>query len=680
MKTCPHGKAPGLDGLTYEFYRVAWPALGRSFHKVLQVQLERCRLIESGKHGATRLIPKVESVPEAKDLRPITLLQVDYRILSKCLASRLRSIIHEVVEPGQLATGNGNILTGVYEILATIDFINKSNSEAFITSADLMKAFDRAMVTYLEIVTERMGFPKMFRDWMQMLHAGATTKLLLLSGLSREIPVSFSFRQGDCIAGDLYCLVQEPLLRMLRKMLTGFQVTNFRQKDTSFMDDTSFLSNNLNDLVTFNQVMVKFEAQSGAILSRDKKTKVMGLGKWRGREEWPHEVHWIKTVTSMELLGFTVCPRFTDTLDLTWGKVFRGVQKSLFSWESRLLFTLQDRVTVVQTFALSKLWYTAQVLPLPSLMAKKIEAAVSSFIFRGRHERLKLAEIQNSHTEGGLGLTCVATKAESLLLRQSLRILSRIDQNCYRHLGHWIGKFLAESFPDLRNKGPVCSTVAPQFLLHTAMLEALQEGLVRLEFTPSKLNEATTKKIYSGRAADVLPPPKVELEFSAVDFKDLVYPRLKHPVLEPGPRDTLFCLVHGLYRNRARLYRQNRAANPFCPVPECQNAVQDREHIFCSCSQVVESWLWLRNRLLQMMAHTIGGVGTSSEEFLLLQYPKDTQDKECVWLIGNYVEIVNSQVVLKNRSLKVDQLRGILRGRLQGMASRSVIQPLIHNI
>ena len=160
MKTCPYGKANGLDGLTYEFYRVAWPALGHSFHKVFQVQLDRCRLIESGKHGATRLITKIEAVPEARDLKPITLLQVDYRILSKCLASGLHSVIHEVVEPGQLATGNGNILTGVFKILSTIDFVNKFNSEAYILSADQIKAFDWAMVTYLEKVTKKMHFPR----------------------------------------------------------------------------------------------------------------------------------------------------------------------------------------------------------------------------------------------------------------------------------------------------------------------------------------------------------------------------------------------------------------------------------------------------------------------------------------------------------------------------------------
>ena len=81
LKSSPYESAPGLDGLTFEFHCTAWPIIKNSFHKVLQVQLTRCRLTESGKQGATRLIPKVEGIPEVKDLRPITLLNVDYRIL-----------------------------------------------------------------------------------------------------------------------------------------------------------------------------------------------------------------------------------------------------------------------------------------------------------------------------------------------------------------------------------------------------------------------------------------------------------------------------------------------------------------------------------------------------------------------------------------------------------------------
>ena len=89
MKTCPYGRAPGLDGLTYEFYRATWSVIGKSFHQVLQVQMARSRIMDSGREGATRLIPKVDGIPEINDLRPITLLQVDYRILSKVLDSML---------------------------------------------------------------------------------------------------------------------------------------------------------------------------------------------------------------------------------------------------------------------------------------------------------------------------------------------------------------------------------------------------------------------------------------------------------------------------------------------------------------------------------------------------------------------------------------------------------------
>ena len=80
------------------------------------------------------------------------------------------------------------------------------------------------------------------------------------------------------------------------------------QKDVDYMDDTHILSEDTRDLEIFNKIMLKFEAQSGAILSRDRKTKVMGLGKWRGKEDWPQEVSWMKTVQEMDVLGFVICP------------------------------------------------------------------------------------------------------------------------------------------------------------------------------------------------------------------------------------------------------------------------------------------------------------------------------------------------------------------------------------
>jgi hypothetical protein len=59
----------------------------------------------------------------------------------------------------------------------------------------------------------------------------------------------------------------------------------------------------------------------------------------------------------------------------------------------------------------SKLYYIAQVLPLPGQHRRKVESRLSSFIFRGRHERLKLCELENTCEKGELSLPNLSVKA-----------------------------------------------------------------------------------------------------------------------------------------------------------------------------------------------------------------------------------------------------------------------------
>ena len=202
-------------------------------------QLSNNVLIPSGRRGATVLPCKVEGVPDVTELRSITLLCCDYRIMTKTLNERLNPVIKEVVESNNMATGEKekNILTGAYDIISAIDFVNKNRKPAYMGSYDMVKAYDRAMISFLLRVMERMGFPAVFMRWIKMLHHEATTCLVLPSGLSRSICVLFSFRQGDPLAMNLYILQQDPLLRMLRATLTGLVITNFKIIDKSYCDD-----------------------------------------------------------------------------------------------------------------------------------------------------------------------------------------------------------------------------------------------------------------------------------------------------------------------------------------------------------------------------------------------------------------------------------------------------------
>ena len=112
-----------------------------------------------------------------------------------------------------------------------------------------------------------------------MLHAGAKTRCIL-QWLTEAINVSFSIRQGDPLAMLLYIIYIEPLLLYLERVLMGLKMAGIPQSIEAYCDDVNVLTDKLSDFVVVDLVVRRFEAVSGAILSRAKKSKVIGFGTW----------------------------------------------------------------------------------------------------------------------------------------------------------------------------------------------------------------------------------------------------------------------------------------------------------------------------------------------------------------------------------------------------------------
>ena len=83
-------KSAGQDGITSEFYQQFWPKLTHILKEVYIEILENGELSPTMKNGLITLIYKKKGDPSVlKFWRPITLLTVDYKILSKILTTRL---------------------------------------------------------------------------------------------------------------------------------------------------------------------------------------------------------------------------------------------------------------------------------------------------------------------------------------------------------------------------------------------------------------------------------------------------------------------------------------------------------------------------------------------------------------------------------------------------------------
>ena len=299
---------------------------------------------------------------------------------------------------------------------------------------------------------------------------------------------------------------------------------------------------------------------------------------------------------------------------------------------------------MAKTFALSKLYYVAQVLPLPDKHKRKVESLLSKFIFRGRHEKMKLSELENSCEKGGLGLPNLSVKANSLLMKQLCRMLTLPNEESYRMLGYWLGSFLKDTglggdFPQLSEAGPVSHTMPRNYPLHKHMLDTFLESVGRGEIRPSNVTVVTTKEIYKSRMVSLLLTPKVEAKFPSVNFPHLVYPRVNHPVLETRQKDILFTMVHGLYKNRDRLFQQNRTDDPLCPNQACKNLgmVQTVEHIATTCYRVKSSWLWVKAKLLELLSDQGPVPALGNMELIMLTFPRGRKEAEAVFLLGTYL-------------------------------------------
>ena len=121
------GRSPGEDGLTREFYTSVWDLLGQDMVRVLQGTLNRERLPLSNTRGLTRPTSKVQppAVPRVTETRPITRLNVDYKLLSRCLASRAKTVLPEVGKSRQMALPGCDIMEGGHNVLSAIQYIEQ---------------------------------------------------------------------------------------------------------------------------------------------------------------------------------------------------------------------------------------------------------------------------------------------------------------------------------------------------------------------------------------------------------------------------------------------------------------------------------------------------------------------------------------------------------------------------
>ena len=102
LKTFNSNKSPGNDGLTIEFYRKFWPIFGQLMMDSFNCAYSHGELSVSQRQAVITLLDKGKNRYLLKNWRPISLLNVDYKIASKALANRMIKFLPKLIHENQV--------------------------------------------------------------------------------------------------------------------------------------------------------------------------------------------------------------------------------------------------------------------------------------------------------------------------------------------------------------------------------------------------------------------------------------------------------------------------------------------------------------------------------------------------------------------------------------------------
>jgi hypothetical protein len=169
-------KAPGPDGFPARFLQRNWGMLKEDVVAAVQQFFIDGVMPTKVNETSIVLIPKKTDPEEVKDFRPISLCNVVFKVVSKCLVNCLRSLLQDMIAPYQSAFIPGRMITDnaliALECIHAVQGDSASCSKFCSYKLDMAKAYDRVDWVFLEGVLAKLGFHS---TWIQWVMACVTT-------------------------------------------------------------------------------------------------------------------------------------------------------------------------------------------------------------------------------------------------------------------------------------------------------------------------------------------------------------------------------------------------------------------------------------------------------------------------------------------------------------------------
>lgn len=275
-------KAPGPDGFSASFFQSNWGTVGNQIISEIQSFFSSGILPHNINATHVRLIPKIQSPKTMKDYRPIALCSVYYKIIAKVLTKRLQPILQNLISANQSAfVPQRAIADNVLITHEALHYLHNSKAKKrcyMAVKTDMSKAYDRVEWDFIRLVMERMGFQRVWINWIMQCITTVSYSYLLNGTAQGSVIPQRGIRQGDPLSPFIFILCSEVLSGLchraqLEGKLTGIRVglKSPRLNHLLFADDTMFFcKSDPQECTNLMNILHKYELASGQMINPQK--------------------------------------------------------------------------------------------------------------------------------------------------------------------------------------------------------------------------------------------------------------------------------------------------------------------------------------------------------------------------------------------------------------------------
>jgi hypothetical protein len=395
------------------------------------------------------LLPKKDEPEELKDFRPISLGNVVYKVVSKCLVNRLRPLLQDVICPTQSVFIPGRLIMDnaliAFECLHALSHGNNSCKKFGALKFDLTKVYDRVEWVYIEEVLDWLGF---HRKWVRWIMECITTVWYSVhfNNVSLEsFEPTRRLHQGDPLSPYLFLFVADGLSNLLQNEINHGHLQELhicrRASGIShllFANDTLLFMHASDEQVrVIRRVLANYERSTGQLINPAKSSMMLGSGCTdQGKEQVFQMLNVSCTIVEEKYLG----------LPTPYGHMSKGKFKSskeclvkrLSHWSGRLMSSGAKEV-LIKSVAQAILIYVMGVFKLLDTMCEDITQLIRKIWWGEEGGQRKVhwiswEKLLLPKNQGGMGFRDMKLFNKALLAHQAWHLIQSPESICARLL------------------------------------------------------------------------------------------------------------------------------------------------------------------------------------------------------------------------------------------------------